>query len=99
MFNLLSKPVLREFDFDIDPKVVHIIALSASIYYSGPRLIWPPRARQNVATITGGMYYPEFSFSKKSKFLYKSGHINGLDILSVDILSGVYCIPMMKVHF
>ena len=37
------------------------------------------------------LYYPEFLFSKKSKFLYKSGHINRLDILSVDILSGVYC--------
>ena len=59
--------------------------------YSGPRLIWPPRARQKVATITGGLYYPEFLFSKKSEFLCKSGHINRLDILSVDILSGVYC--------
>ena len=59
--------------------------------YSGLRLIWPPRARQKVATITGGLYYPEFIFSKKSKFLYKSGYINRLDILSVDILSGVYC--------
>ena len=30
-------------------------------------------------------------FIKKSKFFYKSGHINRLDILPVDILSGVYC--------
>ena len=37
------------------------------------------------------IYYPEFLFSEKSKFLYKSDHINRLDILSVDILSGVYC--------
>ena len=37
------------------------------------------------------MYYPEFlSVSKKSKFLFKSGHIKRLDILYVDILSGVY---------
>ena len=59
--------------------------------YSGPRLIWPPRARQKVVTITGGLYYPKFLSSKKSKFLSKSGHINRLDIFSVDILSGVYC--------
>ena len=39
-------------------------------------------------------YYPEFLFSKKSKFPYKNGHINRLDILSVDILSGVYCITV-----
>ena len=44
-----------------------------------------------MAIITGWIYYPKFLFSKKSKFLYKSGHINRLDILSVDILSGVYC--------
>ena len=43
-------------------------------------------------TITGGLYYQEFLFSKKSKLIYKSGHINQLDILSVDISSGVYCI-------
>ena len=38
-----------------------------------------------MAIITGGLYYPEFLFSK-------SDHINRLDILSVsvDILSGVY---------
>ena len=45
--------------------------------------------------ITGWIYYPEFLFSKKSKFLHKSGHINRLDILSVDILSGVYCIDLL----
>ena len=44
-----------------------------------------------MAVITDWIYYPEFLFSKKSKFLYESGHINRLDILSVDILSGVYC--------
>ena len=26
--------------------------------YSGPRLIWPPRDRQKMAAITGGLYYP-----------------------------------------
>ena len=49
-----------------------------------------------MAIITGWIYYPEFLFSKKSKFLYKSGHINRLDILSVDILSGVYCIIKLR---
>ena len=57
-------------------------------------------ARQKVATMTGGLYYPEFIlgiifFSGKLIALllfYKGGHINRLDILSVDILSGVYCI-------
>ena len=49
------------------------------------------QAQAKMAIITGWIYYPEFLFSKKSKFLYKSGHINRLDILSVDILSGVYC--------
>ena len=57
---------------------------------SEPRLIWPPRARQKMAV---WINYPEFLFSKKFKFLYESGHLNRnrLDILSVDILSGVYC--------
>ena len=41
-----------------------------------------------MAIITGWIYYPEFLFNKKSKFLLKSGHINRLDILSVDILRG-----------
>ena len=31
-----------------------------------PRLIWP--------IVTGGLNYPEFLFSEKSKYLYKSGH-------------------------
>ena len=43
------------------------------------------------AKITDGLYYPEFLFSKKSEFLYQSGHINQLDLLSVDIISGIYC--------
>ena len=64
--------------------------------YSGPRLIWPPRAGQKVATITCGLYYPEFLFSKKYKFLYKGGHIYRMDILSVVILSAVYCAPIMN---
>ena len=38
----------------------------------------------NMATITGGLYYQEFLFSKKSRFLYKG-------INQLDILSGVYC--------
>ena len=49
------------------------------LHYSRLRLIWPPWAGQ-VTIITGGLYYPEFTFIKKSKFLYKSGHINQLDI-------------------
>ena len=48
-------------------------------------------SQANMAIITGWIYYPEFLFIKKFKFLYKSGRINRLDILSVDILSGVYC--------
>ena len=47
-----------------------------------------------MAIITGWIYYPEFLFSKKSQFLSKSGHINRMDRLSVDILSGVYCINL-----
>ena len=73
----------------MEESVVHMTGSINWIYtvqYSGLRLIWPPRA-----IITGWIYYPEFLFSKKSKFLYKSGHINRLDMLSLDILSGVYC--------
>ena len=39
-----------------------------------------------MAAIIGGLHYPSFIlFSKKSKFLHKSGHINWLKILSMDI--------------
>ena len=38
--------------------------------YSGPRLIWPPRARPKVATITGCLYYPEFLFSILTGWIY-----------------------------
>ena len=43
-----------------------------------------------MAIITGWICYPEFLFSKKSKYHYKSGHINRLDILSVDIILNDY---------
>ena len=33
-----------------------------------------------MAIITGWIHYLEFLFSKKSKFIYKSGQINRLDI-------------------
>ena len=35
-------------------------------------------------------------YRKNSKFLYKSGHINRLVILSADILSGIYCISELR---
>ena len=53
--------------------------------------------RAKIAIITGWIYYPEFLFKEKSNFLYKSGHINRLDILAVDILSGVYCSWALRV--
>ena len=31
-----------------------------SVLYSGPRLIWSPRARRKMAAVAGGLYYPEF---------------------------------------
>ena len=63
---------------------------------SANKIQWTPlnmaaSGQAKMAIITGWLYYPGFLFSKKSKFLYKSGHIYRLYILSVDILRGVYC--------
>ena len=59
-------------------------AVGSDVSYTEPRLIWPPWARHKWpvdSTVLSG-----FLFSEKSKFVYKSVHINRLDILN-----RVYC--------
>ena len=43
------------------------------LYYSGLRLIGPPRDRPFMSLISGWNYYPAGLFSKKSKFALNSG--------------------------
>ena len=45
--------------------------------YNRPRLIF--------TIITGGLYYPQFLFRKKSKFVYKVDLINRVDIIHIYI--------------
>ena len=76
-----------------------VIYIRPALYVQWSPLNMPTSGQATMAIITGWLYYPEFLFSKKSKFLSKSGHINRMDILSVDKLSGVYCTRSVNVNY